>query len=173
MYPGGSLINVIPDQDYVLHTDRRPQIQTSDLIPPSMHLLKLRNFESLGEIVCNPAIFLRHFPSILKDFFQGRHSQEAGLKLATELHQPGDYAAENDDSDISMEVIEVTQGSDSSSPAHSNNSFQFDRNPKLLDEDPPQSGSENYDNDLRSSVPLSPRHMCLNELFSLELPRLV
>jgi len=72
MYPGGKLRFVIPEEDYVLYPNRRPASNDSNLIPPKMHMLSARNLKSLGKIVCNPSIFLRHFPTILNDFFRPR-----------------------------------------------------------------------------------------------------
>jgi len=70
MYPGGKLRFVIPEEDYVLYPNRRPASNESNLIPPKMHMLSARNLKSLGKIVCSPSIFLRHFPTILNDFFR-------------------------------------------------------------------------------------------------------
>jgi len=72
MYPGGKLRFVIPEEDYVLYPNRKPASNDSNLIPPNMYMLSARNFKSLGKIVCNPSIFLRHFPTILNDFFRPR-----------------------------------------------------------------------------------------------------
>lgn len=72
MYPGGKLRFVIPEEDYVLHPERRPSIQNSNLIPPNMYMLSARSLKNLGEIVCNPSVLLRHFPTILNDFFRPR-----------------------------------------------------------------------------------------------------
>jgi len=72
MYPGGKLRFVIPEEDFVLYPNRRPASNMSNLIPPNMYMLSARNLKSLGKIVCNPTIFLRHFPTILNDFFRPR-----------------------------------------------------------------------------------------------------
>lgn len=72
IYPGGQIRYVIPDEDYTLHPERRPLSNKNPLMPHKMYMLVARNLDSLGEIVCNPAVCLRHFPTVLNDFFRPR-----------------------------------------------------------------------------------------------------
>jgi len=86
MYTGGSILCAIPDEDYILHPEKRPFQKNSDLTPSSTHLIKPRKLEPFGEIVCNPAIFLKHFPSNLKDFF--RHNKPSEVTSSSGFSSP-------------------------------------------------------------------------------------
>jgi len=72
LFPGGQIRYVIPDEDYDLHPERRPLRDNTRLTPKNMYMLAARNLDNLGEIVCNPAVCLRHFPTVLMDFFRPR-----------------------------------------------------------------------------------------------------
>jgi len=77
MYTGGSIINVIPGEDYTGHPEKSPRLQSVNINPNMAHLIRPRNIDSFGEIVCNPAaaVLIRHFPSNLKDFFRRNKSE--------------------------------------------------------------------------------------------------
>jgi len=82
MFPGGKLRYVIPDGDYAQHPERKPSNHYSSLIPNNMHMLFGQSLQGLGEIVCNPEIFLRHFPTLLNDFFRPRDLSD-DIKIET------------------------------------------------------------------------------------------
>jgi len=118
MYPGGKLRFVIPEEDYVLYPNRKPANNDSHLIPPKMHMLSARNLKSLGKIVCNPSIFLRHFPTILNDFFRPRdlayiedecksdisQFEEMDLPLSNNLEVSMDSKASDSEPDEKMDT---------------------------------------------------------------------
>merc|ERR1719204_927332 len=88
MYPGGRLLYVIPEGDYEQHPERRPSHHHSRLIPENMFMLSGKSPKGLGEIVCNPSVCLRHFPTVLHDFFRPRDT-----KVASSVETDEDFYA--------------------------------------------------------------------------------
>jgi len=164
MYPGGSILCAIPDEDYVLHPEKRPFQKSSDLTPSSTHLIKPRKLEDFGEIVCNPAIFLKHSPNNLKGFF--RHNKPKFRKgmVPTKFTESDCSNNADDDGAILMEFSEGAPSSGYSSPVKSKKA-SFDSAPLIFPE------LLKSISPAISSALASPRQNSLYNLFSLHKPQ--
>lgn len=164
MYTGGSILCAIPEEDYVLHPEKRPLQNSSNLTTSSTHLIKPRKLEDFGEIVCNPAIFLKHFPSNLKDFFRHNKPKFSKGMVPTKFTESDCSNYADDDGVISIEFSEVAPSSGSSCPVISKKS-SVDRAPEIFQE------LLKSTNPSIGSVLASPRHKSLYNLFSLHEPQ--
>jgi len=157
MYTGGSILCVIPEEDYILHPEKRPPQQSSRLIPKSTHIIKVRSVESFGEIVCDPAILTKHFPSNLKDFFRHSTPELSKVIVEKELIKSDRYISGDEDCKIFNEVVKVTTGSRSRSPRLSN---------KLSVDSFPEISLLKHPRNSKASILVSPRHQSMYGLFS-------
>jgi len=164
MYIGGSILCAIPEEDYVLHPEKRPLQKSSNLTPSSTHLIRPWKLEAFGEIVCNPAIFLKHAPNNLMGFFHDNEPKFRKGMVPTEFAKSDCSVNSNNDSVISMELAEAILSSGSSLPEVSKKS-SVDSSPgifqKLLKPTCPSI----------SSMVASPTHKSLYDLFSLHEPQ--